>query len=121
MNSVGKTLLLDLVGCDGRALMDVRVLFGLLHDLPKTLGMKILSAPQIFKCMPPLCATHADWGFTGMVLIVESHISLHTWPVTGKMNIDITSCKDFDVAAVVDRVNTLFCPVARHTHIVARY
>jgi len=34
------------------------------------------------------------YGVTGVVLISESHISLHTWPEHGLVNLDIFTCGD---------------------------
>jgi len=33
-------------------------------------------------------------GVTGVVLISESHISIHTWPELGLVNLDIFTCGD---------------------------
>ncbi len=38
-----------------------------------------------------------DWGLSGFVLIAESHISVHTFPEKQFVNVDIFSCKQFDV------------------------
>lgn len=41
------------------------------------------------------------YGVTGVVLICESHISIHTWPEYKLMTIDIFTCGDFDKAKKV--------------------
>ena len=37
-------------------------------------------------------------GVTGVVLITESHISLHTWPEYRMVNLDIFTCGEFEKA-----------------------
>ncbi len=45
---------------------------------------------------------------SGFVLIAESHISVHTFPERGYLNVDIFSCKDFDPAAAERDVRESF-------------
>lgn len=63
-----------------------------LTELPGLLGMKLLSEPMIF---------HADsnhikdpGGWTGVVVIAESHISVHSFPKRGFISADVYTCKN---------------------------
>jgi S-adenosylmethionine decarboxylase len=38
-------------------------------------------------------------GLSGFVLIAESHVSIHTFPLDGYVSIDVFSCKPFDTGA----------------------
>ena len=65
------------------------------------------------KIMPPQVYTYhgrtpGDWGVSGFVLIAESHISVHTFPDRGYVNIDIFSCQPFDHDKALAEVKTLF-------------
>jgi len=37
-------------------------------------------------------------GVTGIVLIAESHVSIHTWPEFGLVNLDVFTCGDISKA-----------------------
>ena len=41
---------------------------------------------------------------SGFVLIAESHISVHTFPDRGYLNVDIFSCKPFDAELAVNEL-----------------
>ena len=45
---------------------------------------------------------------SGFVIIAESHISVHTFPDRGYLNIDIFSCKDFDAESSLKDVKRVF-------------
>ena len=49
-----------------------------------------------------------DWGISGFVLIAESHISVHTFPDREYINIDIFSCKNFDITKSEKQVKKIF-------------
>lgn len=38
------------------------------------------------------------YGVTAVILIAESHISIHTWPEYGIVNLEIFTCGDFSQA-----------------------
>ena len=98
----GKHLMLDLRECDQVKLDDLELCFSLLHDIPDRIKMKKISAPHVFRYQAEL---EEDRGITGVTLIAESHISLHTFPVKGHAFADVFSCKPFDLELVI----SIFC------------
>ena len=49
-----------------------------------------------------------DWGVSGFILIAESHISVHTFPDRGYVNVDIFSCKYFNPEKAKSEVVDMF-------------
>lgn len=52
-------------------------------------------------------------GFTGIICLSESHLSVHTWPEFGKVNVDIylsnfRRINDGTVRALFDRITAYF-------------
>ena len=86
---------LDLYGCDKKKLNDHELLFKLLDELPEKIGMHKFSEP-IVHLIPPRENSFDRGGVTGFVILVESHISIHTFPADGFASIDVFSCKSFD-------------------------
>lgn len=63
-----------------------------LQSLPKELGLRTVSDAQ--------CFSHDDNGersAAGIILIAESHFSLHAFPERGVLHGDLFSCKPFDL------------------------
>lgn len=61
-----------------------------LTELPDKLGMKKLSEPVVFKAEDN--AMKDPGGFSGFVIIAESHISIHTFPKRKFVSIDVYTC-----------------------------
>ena len=61
-----------------------------IFDITKTIGMTIIAGPFVttFK--------NGGWGVSGVAIIAESSISVHTFPETPYVYVDIFSCRDFD-------------------------
>jgi len=49
-------------------------------------------------------------GFSGFVIIQESHISIHTFPKRGFVTIDVYSCKQFDSQKIIEFLNAELDP-----------
>ena len=85
MNALGKHLLLELKGCDKEALNDVSFLRGALLAAAEECGATILG--ESFHQFSPQ-------GVSGIVIIAESHLFIHTWPEYGYAAADIFTCGD---------------------------
>jgi len=86
--------MLDLYGCNGNKARDLNQIFNFLDELPAKIGMTKITKPYVFfhKDKPG-----EEPGITGMVIIAESHISIHTFPARENyVTMDVYSCKLFD-------------------------
>lgn len=104
-NGFGPHLMLDLNECNASRLDCVDVCFDLLNHLPDQIGMTKITMPYVF---PYSGVVPEDRGITGMVIIAESHISIHTFPLKSYAFIDIFSCKPFATDCAVDYCVSLF-------------
>ena len=104
----GPHLMLDLYGCKKEKLVDAKFVLEFLDELPKILGMKKVSGPHLLE-YPSNPDTWDKGGISAIVIIAESHISIHTFPhPNGYMNIDIFSCKEFDVELATQKISESF-------------
>src|SRR3989344_8007317 len=95
----GEHLTID--GYDGNPdkLDDKKLVLNCLIDLPTYLGMKALSEPQVFQA--PDNGIKDPGGWSSFVVIMESHISIHTFPKRKFVSIDVYTCKnDLDTEKV---------------------
>ncbi len=84
MDAVGKHLILELKDCDRKRLSDLDFLKDTLLSACRVAGATILS--ESFHSFPPY------GGVSGVVIIAESHFSIHTWPEYCYAAIDIFTC-----------------------------
>ncbi|XXF78662.1 S-adenosylmethionine decarboxylase [Myxococcaceae bacterium GXIMD 01537] len=87
------------------ARLDEASLRRVLDELPELLGLRKVCAPQTFH--------HAGQGqrtVAGIVLLAESHLSLHAFPAQGLLHGDLFSCKPFDAVAARRYLHELFTP-----------
>ena len=101
---------------DGLLASESRVLT-FLQCVPNNIGMTSISDPKVHRYRG---ATPLDWGLSGFVLIAESHISVHTFPDRNLINIDVFSCKKFDVDKVIEYAVSLFSIDVVTTNILER-
>lgn len=97
----GPHLMMEASACNRDKLTDIAGLTELLEHLPSKMAMTKIMPPYVFKYHGEV---EDDWGLSGVVLIAESHIAIHTFPDKGFITVDIFSCKDFDVRMAVDMI-----------------
>ncbi|MFA5066983.1 MAG: adenosylmethionine decarboxylase [Candidatus Izemoplasmatales bacterium] len=90
----GPHLTMDLSNCNKEKLSDYSFIFNLLSELPEKIGMTKITQPYVF---PYKGLVPDDSGITGVVIIAESHISIHSFEQKDYVFIDVFSCKNFDV------------------------
>jgi S-adenosylmethionine decarboxylase len=98
-------LVVDGYDADAAKLQDEELVRAFLDEYPDAIGMTKMIPPQVYTYRGPV---PEDWGVSGFVLIAESHISIHTFPDRGYVNIDIFSCKDFNTDDALEDVKTAF-------------
>jgi S-adenosylmethionine decarboxylase len=94
-------LIIDGYDCHSELLSNRISLLRWLDDLPPQIGMSILMPATVGSIHPPKCRP-VDEGLSGVVVIHESHIAVHTWPRRGELQADVYSCKRFDAEKVLD-------------------
>ena len=90
----GLHLMLDMYGCDPQLLNDANFLYTVLDDLPEKINMRKLTKPYLVTT--PGNGQKDPGGWSGFVIIEESHISVHTFVKRGFITIDVYSCQQFD-------------------------
>jgi S-adenosylmethionine/arginine decarboxylase-like enzyme len=70
-------------------------------DLIQKIDMNILGGPHIYRS-----DIEGNEGYTAITAITTSHIVIHTWD-TGLIQLDVYSCKKFDILDIVDPLKTL--------------
>jgi S-adenosylmethionine decarboxylase len=84
LQHAGTHLIADLQGVDSEKLADAAVIEALLKQGAIAAGASIVYSH--FHTFGP------GQGITGVVLLAESHISIHTWPELGFAALDIFMC-----------------------------
>lgn len=107
MNHFGEHLTIDGYGGKQELLDDKALVFRALDELPVKIGMNKMAEP---------CVYHArandqkdPGGWTGFVIIQESHISIHTFPARGFISADVYTCRNgLDIGFVVNYLKEVF-------------
>ncbi len=85
METKSQHLLVELFECDIESLKNKSLLKKLLNDAAVAANVTIVQS--VFHQYSPQ-------GITGIVIIEESHLSIHTWPEYGYASVDFYTCGD---------------------------
>jgi len=88
----GEHFMIDGYGGSYDKLDDKSLLELALIELPDKLKMKKLSKPYVFKALDNKIKDPGGWS--GFVVIAESHISIHTFPARKFVSIDVYTCNN---------------------------
>ena len=113
----GPHITLDLKGCPKDILSNYQLHFDYLKNIPKMIEMTPITQPYVF---PYEGLVPEDRGITGIVIIAESHISVHSFEEKGYCFIDIFSCKPFDYERAISLTKEIFRPEDCEINVVNR-
>jgi len=85
MKSLGKHLIVELYDCDRVRINDVAQVERILVEAVKFSKATIIQ---------PVFHQFSPHGVSGVVVIAESHFTIHTWPEYGYCAVDIFTCGD---------------------------
>lgn len=85
MNSLGRHVLAEVYGCDPFLLNDVKTVEHIMVNAALAAGAEVREV-AFHKFSPQ--------GVSGVVVISESHLAIHTWPELGYAAVDVFTCGD---------------------------
>lgn len=111
----GLHLTADLRGCDPAQLLmvDVEALQALCVEAVEAAGLGAVA--ELFHRFTP-APGESQCGITGVVLLAESHLAVHTWPELGAVTLDVYACnlgRDNSAAAqqLINALVVAFAPL----------
>lgn len=108
---LGRHWLGEARGCARGRLEDTDLIRTMLRDLADRVGLTLVSEPVV-QVQPD--------GLVGMVLLAESHASVHTVPALGEAFVDLFSCAPFDAAVIEAVVREALVPSTLHGRTMTR-
>lgn len=85
MNALGRHILAEIYGCAFQLLNDVRCVQEVMVSAALEAGAEVREV-AFHKFSPQ--------GVSGVVVISESHLAIHTWPELGYAAVDVFTCGD---------------------------
>lgn len=96
-NTYGMHLTMRLARIERRYALDgANAVSSLLRAIVDRIGMRVLAGPLVGEEN----GDQIHRGYSGVIILYESHTAIHTYPDLGEAFIDIFSCKPYDVGTV---------------------
>ena len=112
MNALGRHILAEYYSCDTSALDNTTFLENCMKDAVVASGATIIDTK--FHQFSP-------YGVSGVIVISESHMTIHTWPEYGYAAIDFFTCGDqVDPWKAFDHMNHILKPLNYSTKEIKR-
>lgn len=86
LSGAGVEWVVEAFGCDARRLADVGALERLVDDMVRALELTAAAGPLWHRFPDP-------GGVTGLLLLAESHLALHTFPEHGSLCLNLFCCR----------------------------
>ncbi|WP_022850092.1 adenosylmethionine decarboxylase [Limisalsivibrio acetivorans] len=85
MNSLGRHILVELYGCEEDILSNTKLIQQEMENAADIAGATRVGSNF---------HTFSPYGVSGVVVIAESHLTIHTWPELGYAALDLFTCGD---------------------------
>src|SRR5690606_18406256 len=85
LNALGRHILVEFIGCSPEVLNDVSVIETSMVEAAQKAGATVIQST--FHHFSP-------FGVSGVVVIQESHLAIHTWPEYQYAAVDLFTCGD---------------------------
>ena len=112
----GEHLMIDGYGGNEKLLNNKSLTIKALTELPQLLKMKVLNTPDVLYA--PDNSKKDPGGWSGFVVIAESHISIHTFPKRRFVSIDVYTCQN---GLNVDRIKNYFREMYKLTELEVNF
>jgi S-adenosylmethionine decarboxylase len=96
MNYLGRHFLAEFYNCSSETLNDEKKISDIMT------GAVLVSGATIIQ---PFFHKFSPHGISGIIIIAESHLAIHTWPEFGFAALDIFSCSDFNYSGALKFIN----------------
>jgi spermidine synthase len=99
MNALGNHILVEFMGCIPEVMNDVSVIEEAMVEAADIAGATVINST--FHHFSP-------YGVSGVVVIQESHLAIHTWPEYGYAAVDLFTCGEMDAWISFDHLKKVF-------------